>query len=82
MKVVWIMLISALLILPPSTALQMARGFRATIATAAAVSVLSVMIGTVLSFLFDLPTGATIVILNFLFFIAAFAAHHFRRRRK
>jgi ABC-type Mn2+/Zn2+ transport system permease subunit len=39
------------------------------------------MIGTVLSFLFDLPTGATIVILNFLFFIAAFAVRHFRGRR-
>lgn len=81
MKVVGIMLISALLILPPSTALQMARGFRATIATAAMVSVVSVMIGTVLSFLFDLPTGAAIVILNFLFFIAVFAVRHFRRQR-
>ena len=71
MRVVGIMLISSLLILPPVTALQVARGFRMTIIIASASGVLSVMLGVFLSLVADLPTGATIVILNFLFFIVS-----------
>jgi zinc transport system permease protein len=69
MKVVGIMLISSLLIVPPVTALQLARSFKGTMVTAAVVSVLSVIIGTGLSVALDMPTGATIVILNFIFFM-------------
>jgi zinc transport system permease protein len=72
MRVVGIMLISSLLILPPVTALQVARGFKMTIVIASVVGVLSVMLGVFLSLVADLPTGATIVILNFLFFISSF----------
>jgi len=73
MKVVGIMLISSLLIVPPVTALQLARSFRGTMVTAAAVSVLSVIIGTALSVALDMPTGATIVVLNFVFFMLSLA---------
>jgi zinc transport system permease protein len=70
MRVVGVMLISALLVLPAVTALQMAKGFRATIIIAAATGVVSVVLGIFVSFLLDLPTGATIVILNLaVFFI-------------
>jgi zinc transport system permease protein len=72
MRVVGIMLVSSLLILPPVTALQVARGFRMTIIIASAAGVLSVMLGVFLSLVADLPTGATIVILNFIFFIGTF----------
>jgi zinc transport system permease protein len=72
MRVVGIMLVSSLLILPPVTALQVARGFRMTIIIASLAGVLSVMLGVFLSLVADLPTGATIVILNFIFFIGAF----------
>lgn len=68
MKVVGIMLISALLILPGVTALQVSRSFRSTIAVASGVSVVSVVLGILVSFYLDLPTGATIVVVNFLFF--------------
>jgi len=71
MKVVGIMLISSLLIVPPVTALQIARSFRGTMAFASGISVLSVIAGTCLSVVLDLPTGATIVILNFILFIAS-----------
>jgi zinc transport system permease protein len=72
MKVVGIMLISALLILPSVTALQMAKGFKITMIMASVFGVLSVILGIFVSFIMDLPTGATIVILNFLFFLTAF----------
>jgi zinc transport system permease protein len=73
MKVVGIMLISALLIIPAVAALQVARGFRTTIVTAAGIAVFSVVSGIFGSFVLNLPTGATIVIINIMLFILAFA---------
>ncbi len=77
-KMVGVMLVSALLILPPVTALQMARGFKATMLLSSSAGLLSVMLGIFISFGADLPTGAVIVMLNFLFFIAAFSTKRFR----
>lgn len=75
-KLVGIMLISALLILPPVTALQLARGFRSTIVISSAAGTTSVILGIVISFIANLPTGAAIVIVNFIFFLASFAYRH------
>ena len=72
-KVVGIMLVSALLILPSVTALQIAKGFKTAIFIGAIVSVISVILGITLSFFLDLPTGATIVMINVLFFGLAVA---------
>ncbi len=69
MKLVGVMLTSALLILPAVISFQVARSFRGTLYVAAVVAVLSVWIGVFLSFLLNLPTGATIVLLNFIFFL-------------
>lgn len=63
-KVVGIMLISALLILPAVTALQIARSFRAAIVLGAIFALASVLVGIGVSFFFDMPTGATIVLMN------------------
>jgi zinc transport system permease protein len=83
MKVVGIMLTSALLIFPAVTAFQIARGFRNALFIAAAVALVSLIGGILLSLLMDLPTGASIVMFNFAFFIAAFifnnSVHRSRR---
>jgi zinc transport system permease protein len=71
-KMVGIMLVSALLIIPAITALQLAKGFKMTMIIGSIVSLISVLLGITLSFLFDLPAGATIVIINALFFTLAF----------
>jgi zinc transport system permease protein len=68
MKVVGIMLISALLILPAVSALQLARGFKTAIFLSACLGVLSVVGGIFVSFFLDFPTGATIIIISFLLF--------------
>jgi zinc transport system permease protein len=73
MKVVGIMLISALLIFPAVTALQIAKSFRAMMITASFTAVTSVVTGIVVSLYLDLPTGATIVIINFFFFLSGLA---------
>jgi zinc transport system permease protein len=72
MKIVGIMLTSSLLILPPVTALQIARSFRKTMVVSSLCGIMSVIIGISASFVLNLPTGATIVIVNFLIFVAAY----------
>ena len=72
MKVVGIMLVSALLILPASAALQTARSFKATIIIAGIIAVFSVISGIWISFVANLPSGGTIVIINFLIFMLMF----------
>lgn len=67
-KMVGIMLVSALLILPAVTALQFAKGFKTAMIIASFVSLISVLLGITFSFFLDLPTGATIVIINAIFF--------------
>jgi zinc transport system permease protein len=74
MKLVGIMLISSMLIVPAASALQLARGFRVCIVLAAVQGCSSVIIGIILSILSNLPASATIVMVNLLFFAAAFAA--------
>ncbi len=72
MKAVGILLVTALLILPPVTALQIARSFKMTLFVSSLAGVISVVLGIVLSFLFDFPAGATIVLINFIIFISSF----------
>lgn len=71
-KIVGTMLVSSLIILPAISALQIARSFRSSIALAGVFAVSSVIIGVFASYCLNLPSGATIVMVNFLFFIASF----------
>lgn len=78
MKLVGIMLISALLIVPAVTALQVARGFRTTILAAAGFAVSSVVAGIFLSFVMNLPAGGAIVIINIILFVIAYSLRKMR----
>ena len=71
-RVVGTLLISGLLVFPAATALQVARSFRAALWIAALVAAASVLLGIALAFLLNLPAGAAIILLNALFFSAAF----------
>lgn len=70
-KAVGVMLVSALLILPAASALQVAKNFRQALATAAIVAVVSVWLGLVAALSFNLPAGASIVMTGFLLFLAS-----------
>ena len=72
MKVVGIMLTSALLILPAVTALQIAKSFKHAMVISSIIAIASVSIGIYFSLMLNLPTGATIVMINLLAFITAF----------
>ena len=71
-RIVGTMLISSLIIFPTVTALQISKGFKGTMVISAVVSVLCVIFGVFLSYLFSLPTGAAIVMLNAAIFLVFF----------
>jgi len=68
-RVVGAMLISALIIIPTITALQVSKSFKQTIALAAFFAVFSVIGGIILSFILNAPTGAIIVLINAALFL-------------
>lgn len=74
MKVAGIMLVSALLILPALTALQLSVSFRSTMISAVGFAVAAVLCGIVFAFLLNLPAGAMIVLLNIFFLLTVFTA--------
>ena len=65
-KVVGIFLISAMLIIPPVSALLVSHTFKQVLVCAACFGVASVWLGVYLSFLFNIPSGATIILVNLL----------------
>ncbi len=77
-RVVGILLVSSLLILPAVTSLQIARGFKPAVIVSTVIGLIAVGAGIIISFTLNLPTGATIVMLNFIFFVVAFM---YRRQR-
>lgn len=81
MKLVGIMLISSLLILPAASALQLARSFRICVALAALQGCCSVVAGIFVSFVSNLPTSATVVIINLVFFGCTFLLRCLRNPR-
>lgn len=76
-RVVGTMLISSMIIFPTVTALQVSKSFKQTILISALVSVFCVILGVLLSFVMNLPSGATIVILNALCFVLFFSIKGF-----
>jgi zinc transport system permease protein len=79
-RVIGTMLISSLVVFPAVTALQLARGFRMTILLAMLSAVLSVAAGVICSYVYRLPTGASIVMANLALFILAIAGRLLFRR--
>lgn len=66
--IIGILLISALLVLPVVTALQLKKGFRETILWAELFSLSSVLIGIIISFYLNISSGGTIVLLMLVIF--------------
>ncbi|WP_225821199.1 metal ABC transporter permease [Streptomyces naphthomycinicus] len=70
MRVVGLLLVSALMVVPVAAAQQLSRSFTVTFVIAVAIGVTVAVSGTVTSYYQDVPPGATIVLLT----IAAFVA--------
>ena len=81
MKVVGVLLISALLIIPAAAALQVARSFKQALALSAVLAVISTVSGLLSAFFFDWPPAGTIVLGSGILFLLLFAARPWVKRR-
>ncbi len=80
MRVVGLLLISALMIVPNAVAQQLSRTFRGTVLLAVAVGVACSLGGAVLSFYADTPSGGTIVLVAIALFLVVAVVDLVRRR--
>jgi zinc transport system permease protein len=81
MRVVGLLLVSALMVVPVATAQQLVRGFRATVVVALCAGVLAAVSGVLGSYYVDTAPGALIVVLALALFGLAAAAGAVVRRR-
>jgi zinc transport system permease protein len=84
MRVVGLILVSALMVVPVAAAQQLTRSFAATFVIAVAIGVTVTISGTVTSYYQDVPPGATIVLLTIAVFVVltALATPLARRRAR
>lgn len=64
MRMMGTMLISCIIIFPPVTAMRLCKTFKSVCICASLISAFSFFLGLVLSYLLNLPTGATVVMVN------------------
>lgn len=81
MRMMGALLISSLIIFPALTAMRLCRTYRSVIICASVLAVLCFWSGLILSYLYETPTGATVVLINLLFF-CLFSLLSLLRRRK
>jgi zinc transport system permease protein len=72
MRIVGILLVSALMVIPVAASLQITQSFRGTMRNAIIISEISVLGGLLASFYLNLASGGTIVILTVILFICLF----------
>ncbi len=78
MRVMGALLISSIITVPALSAMRCTKSYRGTVLCAAAFSVTAFLAGITLSFVYDLPTGAAVVLCNLAIFILS---SFFRRLR-
>jgi zinc transport system permease protein len=83
MRVVGLLLVSAIMIVPVAAAQQVTRSFRATAVLAIVLGLVASLAGLVGSFYVEVPPGPTIVLFALLLFaVLAVVAVPVRRRRR
>ncbi len=82
MRVVGVLLVGALTVIPVVASLQLASGFRATLLLSMAFGVLSVLVGLVVAFYWNLPAGGAVVMVSLAVLMAAALARSTLRLRR
>lgn len=70
-KILGIILVSALIILPAATARLLTASFKSYALLSILLSIIIIVCGLIVSYLYDLPSGATVVLVGSLFFTIA-----------
>jgi len=79
-KLIGIILVSAMMVLPAATARQMVDRYRCLVWWSVALAVTATVAGLMLSYFLDLASGATIVLVAGLLFFSSFLYRHLRAR--
>jgi zinc transport system permease protein len=79
-RLVGILLISSLIVIPNITAMMFGKGFKKTAAISGAVAVFSVVSGISISYVANIATGGTIVLILVVIFLITLAAKKARRQ--
>ncbi len=79
MRMMGAMLISSLILFPAFSAMQVFGRFKELILVSALLGVVSFLVGMVLSYIYGLPTGASIVLINMAFFLLFYLIGRARR---
>lgn len=82
MELVGSLLVSALIVFPALSAMRLFRTFRAVTVASALLSVFGASLGMVLSILFETPTGATIVVVDLVIYLACTVVGRMIRRAR
>ena len=80
MRMTGALLISSLIIFPALTAMRLCRSFRSVVLCAAVVSVVCFVLGMTASYALELPSGASVVIVNIIAFLLFSFASLLKRR--
>jgi len=73
LRIVGLLLVSALTVVPAAAALQLARSFRQTLVLSSLFSLFSIIAGIAISYVLDWPASASIVFLSIAIFLATVA---------
>ena len=80
MRVMGALLISSIITVPALSAMRCTKSYRGTVLCAAAFSVTAFFAGITLSFIYDLPTGAAVVLCNLVVFAVSSAVRKTKSR--
>ena len=80
MRLMGALLISSLVIFPSLTSMRVCKTFKSVVVCSGFVSVICFLLGICLSVLYDLPTGASIVLINIAAFLLFFVVGKIKRK--
>lgn len=69
MRIMGALLISSIMTFPALSSMRVCKKYRSTVIFSSVISVAAFMIGIMLSFAFDIPAGASVVVVNLIIFI-------------
>jgi len=76
------MLISSLIIFPALTSMRLLKTFKSVVICSAFLSVICFFMGMVISFAYNVPTGASIVAVNLISFLVFCLISFFKRKKE
>ena len=80
MRMMGALLISSLIIFPALTSMRLCRSFKAVVVCSSVISVVCFVLGMAASYVFELPSGASVVIVNIAAFLLFSIASLLKRR--